>query len=193
MGYCNSRSYLWRIRTYLIEFHSKPLLPFNMWNLLAELGTLRVRGSRAGFEVRLRGHKSILSRSTRFIFWNNLQTSYGFRSGLSTISVVSSLLMIYVRSDIHFLKVKHLKGITPEEWAAFRPERLILKVKLSRSWISVVSVYRPPSILKHQWTRELSSIFSKRSLHLQRLFSTLETSTPICWIQTSLPNTVEIF
>ena len=166
---------MWRIRTYLIEFHSKPLLPFNMWNLLAELGTLRVRGSRAGFEVRLRRHKSILSRST-----NNLQTSYGFRSGLSTISVVSSLLMIYVRSDIHFLKVKHLKGITPEEWVAFRTERLILKVKLSRSWISVVGVYRPPLIPKHQWTRELSSIFSKRFLHLQRLFSTLETSTPIC-------------
>ena len=88
--------------------------------------------------------------------------------------------MIYVRSDIHFLKVKHLKGITPEEWAAFRTERLVLKVKLSRSWISVVGVYRPPSIPKHPWTRELSSIFSKRSLHLQRLFSTLETSTPIC-------------
>jgi len=42
-------------------------------------------------------------------------------------------LMIYVRSDIHFVKVKHLKGITPEERAAFRMEMLILKVKLSRS------------------------------------------------------------
>ena len=62
----------------------------------------------------------------------------------------------------------------------FRTERLVLKVKLSRSCISVVGVYKPPSIPKHPWTRELSSIFSKRSLHLQRLFSTLETSTPIC-------------
>ena len=42
-------------------------------------------------------------------------------------------LMIYVRSDIHFVKVKHLKGITPEEWAAFRTETIILKVKLGRS------------------------------------------------------------
>lgn len=59
-------------------------------------------------------------------------------------------LMIYVRSDIHFVKVKHLKGITPEEWAAFRTETIILKVKLGRSWIAVVGVYRPPSIPKHQ-------------------------------------------
>ena len=87
--------------------------------------------------------------------------------------------MTYVRSDIHFVKVKYLKGITPEEWAAFRTETIILKVKLGRSWIAVVGVYRPPSIPKHQWTRELLSI-SKRSLHLQRLFSTLEISTPIC-------------
>ena len=41
--------------------------------------------------------------------------------------------MIYVRSDIHFVKVKDLKGKTPEEQAAFRMETLILKVKLSRS------------------------------------------------------------
>jgi len=51
--------------------------------------------------------------------------------------------MIYVRSDIHFVKVKYLKGITPEERAAFRTETIILKVKLGRSWIAVVGVYRP--------------------------------------------------
>ena len=59
-------------------------------------------------------------------------------------------LMIYVRSDIHFVKVKFLKGITPREWAVFRTETIILKVKLGRSWIAVVVVYKPPSIPKHQ-------------------------------------------
>ena len=58
--------------------------------------------------------------------------------------------MIYVRSDIYFVRVKHLKGITPEEWDAFRTETIILKVKLDRGWITVVGVYRPPSIPKHQ-------------------------------------------
>ena len=86
-------------------------------------------------------------------------------------------LMIYVRSDIHFIKVKYLKGITPEEWAAFRTETIILKVKLGRGWIAVVGICRPPSILKHQWTRERSSIFKEVST--ERLFSMLEISTPI--------------
>ena len=56
-----------------------------MWNLFAKLGILRVRGSRTGSKVQLRRHKAILSKSTRFISSNNLQTSYGFRSGLSTV------------------------------------------------------------------------------------------------------------
>ena len=72
-------------------------------------------------------------------------------------------VMIYVRSDIHVVKVKYLQGITPEEWAAFRTETIILKVKLGRSWTAVVGVYRPPSIPKHQWTREISSIFEEVS------------------------------
>ena len=68
--------------------------------------------------------------------------------------------MIYVRSDIHFVKVKYLKGISPEEWAAFRTQTIILKV----------GVYRPPSILKHQWTRELSSIFEEISTLTETVF-----------------------
>ena len=78
--------------------------------------------------------------------------------------------MIYVRSDIHFVKVKHLKGITPEERAAFRTETLILKVNLGRSSIAVVGVNRPPSIPKHQWTRELSSIFEEVSTLTETVF-----------------------
>lgn len=79
-------------------------------------------------------------------------------------------LMIYLRSDIHFVKVKYLKGATPEEWAAFRTETIILKVKLGRSWIAVIGVYRPPSIPKHQWTRELSSIFEEVSTLTETVF-----------------------
>ena len=80
--------------------------------------------------------------------------------------------MIYVRSYIRFVKVKHLKGITPEERAAIRTETLILQVKLSRSWIAVVGVYRPSSIPKHQWTRELSSIFEEVSTLTETVFYT---------------------
>ena len=79
-------------------------------------------------------------------------------------------LMIYVMSDIHVVKVKYLKGITPEEWAAFRTETIILKVKLGRSWTAVVGVYRPPSIPKHQWTREISSIFEEVSTLTETVF-----------------------
>ena len=79
--------------------------------------------------------------------------------------------MIYVRSDIHFVKVKHLKGIAPEERAAFRTDAIILKVKLGRSWIAVVGVYRPPSIPKHQWTRDclLYTSPSPRDLSTSRM------------------------
>jgi len=79
-------------------------------------------------------------------------------------------LMIYVRSDIHFVKVKHLKGITPEEWVAFRTETIILKVKLGRSRIAVVGIYRHPPKPKHQLTREFSSIFEEVSTLTETVF-----------------------
>ena len=79
-------------------------------------------------------------------------------------------LMIYVRSDIYFVKVKDLKGTTPEEWAAFRTETIILKVKLGRVWITIVGIYRPPSIPKYQWTRELSSLFEEFSTLTETVF-----------------------
>ena len=79
-------------------------------------------------------------------------------------------LMIYVRSDIYFVKLKHPKGITPEEWAAFRTETIILKVKLGQVWITVVGFYRLPSIPKYQWTRELSSLFEELSTLTETVF-----------------------
>ena len=42
--------------------------------------------------------------------------------------------------------------------------------KWVRSWIAVVGVYRPPSIPKHQWTRELSSIFEEVSTLTETVF-----------------------
>ena len=65
----------------------------------------------------------------------------GFRQCRSDRKAGGGGLMIYVRRDIRFVKVKHLKGITPEERAATRTETLILKVKLSRSWIVVAAVF----------------------------------------------------
>lgn len=87
-GYCYSRNYLWHIRSCLAKSHSRPLLCLDTWNLLAELGILRVRGTRAGSRVQQRRKKATLSESTKFVSSNNLQTL----SGLSSIPVVSSLI-----------------------------------------------------------------------------------------------------
>ena len=94
----------------------------------------------------------------------------GFRLCRSDRKAGGGGLIIYVKSDIYFVKVKHLKGITPEEWRAFRTEMIILKAKLGKDWITVVGVYRPPLIPKHQWTRELSSIFEEVSMLTETVF-----------------------
>lgn len=41
----------------------------------------------------------------------------------------------------------------------FRTESIVLKVKLAKTWITVVGVYRPPSIPKSEWKQELSMLF----------------------------------
>ena len=37
-------------------------------------------------------------------------------------------LMIYVRSDVHFVRVKQLRGLSTEHWSGFRTESIVLKV-----------------------------------------------------------------
>ena len=68
-------------------------------------------------------------------------------------------LMAFVRSDLFFSVIRQFKNISATELSTFRTESIILKVKLKQAWIAVVSVYRPPSIPKHQWKYELSTLF----------------------------------
>ena len=67
-------------------------------------------------------------------------------------------LMIYVRSDIYFMTVR-LEGMSPEDSSTFKTEFMVLKIKLGKGWITVVGVYRPPSVPKSRWINELSTLF----------------------------------
>ena len=68
-------------------------------------------------------------------------------------------LMVFVRSEMCFIRVNELKGLSSDTWSTFKTESIVLKVKLSKFWITVVGIYRPPSIVRSQWTRELSVFF----------------------------------
>ena len=68
-------------------------------------------------------------------------------------------LMAFVRSDICSSLVKDLENLSAADRFRFRTESLILKVKEAKSWITVIGVYRPPSVPKSQWKRELSALF----------------------------------
>lgn len=67
--------------------------------------------------------------------------------------------MIYVKSNIYFTEVKQFKGLSSSVRSHFRTESLVLKVKLAKTWITVVAIYRPPSVPKLQWKYELSALF----------------------------------
>ena len=67
-------------------------------------------------------------------------------------------LMIYIRSDLCFTRINTYKDRSSEYWSDFKTEFIALKLKLGRNWITVVGMYRPPSVPKTIWKCELSSI-----------------------------------
>ena len=60
-------------------------------------------------------------------------------------------LMIFIRNDICFYVITRFNV----DMSSFRPESLLLKVKINKSWFAIVGVYGPPNIPKSQWKREL--------------------------------------
>ena len=68
-------------------------------------------------------------------------------------------LMAFVHSDICSTLVKNLENLSAADRSRFRPESLILQIKVAKSWITIIGVYRPPSVSKSQWKRELSALF----------------------------------
>ena len=83
----------------------------------------------------------------------------GFRLCRSDRKAGGGGLIVYVRSDICFLRVKQFKGLSSQNLCNFRTESITLKVKIGKNWITVVGIYRPPSIPLSTWTNELSALF----------------------------------
>lgn len=76
----------------------------------------------------------------------------------------STGLMIYVRSDVYFMRVTQLKAISLKDLITFQTEFMVLKIKLGKGWITVVGVYRPLPVPKSQWINELQLLFQAVSL-----------------------------
>jgi len=60
-------------------------------------------------------------------------------------------LMVYVRSDVCFVRVKQFKGLSSQNLSNFRTESITLKAKIGKNWITVVGIYRPLSIPLSTW------------------------------------------
>lgn len=73
-------------------------------------------------------------------------------------------LMIYVWSDVYFMRVRELKAISLKDLTTFQTEFMVLKSKLGKGWITVVGVYRPLPVPKSQWINELQLLFQAVSL-----------------------------
>ena len=101
----------------------------------------------------------------------------GFRVCRSDRNIYGSGLMIFVRSDLCFTVTKELGDQNGIDTSNFRTEHIILKVKVAKFWLTVMAIYRPPSIPKSQWKLELSRLFE-----VVTMSSALETSIVICWI-----------
>ena len=78
--------------------------------------------------------------------------------------------MVYVRSDVCFLRVKHFKGLSSQKLCNFKTQSIALKVKMGKNWIAVVGICRPPSIPLSTWTNELSLLFEATSTLTNTVF-----------------------
>ena len=94
----------------------------------------------------------------------------GFRLCRSDRKAGGGGLMVYVRSDVCFVRVKQFKGLSSQSLSNFRTESLTLKVKIGKNWITVVGIYRPPSIPLSTWSHELSALFEAASTLTNTVF-----------------------
>ena len=67
--------------------------------------------------------------------------------------------MVFVRSDMCFTVIKELGDNNGIDASNFRTDHIILKVKIAKSWLTVMAIYRPPSIPSSQWKFELRMLF----------------------------------
>ena len=83
----------------------------------------------------------------------------GFRMCRSDRNIYGGGLMIFVRSNLCFTVTKELGDQYGIDTSNFRTEHIILKVKVAKSWLTVMAIYKPPSIPISQWKFELSKLF----------------------------------
>ena len=84
---------------------------------------------------------------------------HSFRMCRSDRNIYGGGLMIFVQSDLCFTVTKELEDQYGIDTSNLRIEHIILKVKVARSWLTVMAIYRPPSNPKSQWKFELSRLF----------------------------------
>ncbi|RMX51628.1 hypothetical protein pdam_00021448, partial [Pocillopora damicornis] len=92
----------------------------------------------------------------------------GFRMCRLDRNIYGGGLMIFVRSDLCFTVTKELGDQNGIDTSNFRTEHIILKVKVAKSWLTVMVIYRPPSIPTSPLKFELSRLFENGG-HLRDL------------------------
>ena len=73
-------------------------------------------------------------------------------------------VIMYIRNGIIFQRMKHL------ETNCIGIESIAVKFKLGRSWLTIIGIYRPPSLLKTQWKSEISNLVEASSCNGQSVF-----------------------
>ena len=82
-----------------------------------------------------------------------------FRTNSKTHRLYRPPVMAFVRSDICFSLIRDPENLSADDRSRLRTESQILKVKVAKSWINIIGVYRPPSVPKSQWRLELGALF----------------------------------
>ena len=72
-------------------------------------------------------------------------------------------IAMFIRSIVPFMWAKKLENLTGIETLAVR-------VKLAKSWMTVVGLYRPPSLIKSIWRPELQNILETATMNSESVF-----------------------
>ena len=75
------------------------------------------------------------------------------------IEIFMAVGLWYLYEVICFTVTKELGDQNGIDTLNFKTEHIILKVKVAKSWLTVMAIYRPPSIPTSQWKFELSRLF----------------------------------
>ena len=89
-------------------------------------------------------------------FANSQFMTDGFRFLRIDRNIHGGGLMLYIWSDIPF---KFNRSISTEQREKYGTECIACEVKVGRSWMTTVGIYRPPSLKKPRWEFEMNNLF----------------------------------